>query len=128
MKIKYLLFFLFFSVSVLSAQNLNSNSVPLEYDNVDLQPGFPGGLKEFFKFVGKNYVTPEVEGLSGVFNISFIIEANGNVGNVKIIGDLGSGTKEEAIRVMALCPRWFPGEHNGTKVRVIYQFPFTINN
>ncbi len=130
MKKKYLLLLLFFAIQFIAAQNSNSynNSLPIDYDSVELRPDFPGGLKEFFKFIGKNYVAPEVEGVSGTFKISFVIEANGNVSNVKVLNDLGAGTKEEAIRVMSLCPRWFPGEQNGEKVRVIYQFPFTISS
>jgi protein TonB len=127
MKFKFLLFAFFLTIQFMG-QNSSSSIQLIEYKDVDLKPDFPGGLKEFFKFVGKNYVTPDVEGLSGIMKVSFIIEPDGSLSNIKTLNDLGSGSAEEAIRVMGLSPKWFPGEQNGKKVRVIYQFPIKIES
>lgn len=101
-------------------------SIPLRYDTVEVQPEFPGGINEFIKFIGKNFKAPEVEGLSGVVKVSFVIETNGTIGEVKIVKDLGSGTGDEAKRVVMASPKWTPGEQAGKPVRVLYELPITI--
>ena len=89
---------------------------------------FLGGYNEFIKFIGENYKAPDVEGLSGVVKVTFVIEVNGRVTNIKVVQDLGSGAGDEAIRVLKLCPIWSPGEVEGERVRVKMELPITIRN
>ncbi len=117
-----------FQFSIAQSLNTLKNSEVYDYETVDLRPSFPGGINEFFKFIGKNYVTPDVEGLSGVVKISFVIEMDGKVNEIKIVKDVGEGSGNEAIRVMSLSPKWFPGEQEGRRVRVLCEFPIRINN
>lgn len=35
------------------------------YTTVETKPQFEGGISEFYKFIGENYVVPEIEGLNG---------------------------------------------------------------
>ena len=99
---------------------------PIDYNVVELQPEYPGGNNEFIKYIGKNFVTPEVEGLSGILKVSFVIEINGKIGDIKIINDLGSGTAEEAKRVLSKSLPWIPGQQDGKPVRVLFNLPITI--
>jgi Gram-negative bacterial TonB protein C-terminal len=99
---------------------------PVDFKVVDLKPEFPGGHDEFIRFIGKNYVFPEVDNMSGIVKINFVIEKDGNVSEIKVLSDLGSGTGEEAVRVMKKCPKWTPGIQDGQVVRVIYTLPITI--
>jgi protein TonB len=96
--------------------------------NIDVKPDFPGGMQEFYKFIGKNYNIPNVKNLSGKVYITFVVEIDGKLGDIKIIRDIGYGTGEEAIRVLSLCPNWIPGELAGMKVRVLYALPIAINS
>ncbi len=128
MKNILILALVFFALHNVQAQTDVVKSVPIEYDNVELQPQFPGGYKEFIKFLGKNYKAPEVEGLSGVVKMSFVIETDGSIGEIKIVKDIGDGAGDEAKRVLKLCPKWTPGEQEGNKVRVLFQLPITIKN
>ena len=95
---------------------------------IEVKPDFPGGIEKFYKFVGKNYQTPEEEGLKGKVFVSFVVEKDGSLTDIKVIRDIGYGTGKEAIRVLKSCPKWSPGEQNGKKVRVLYSLPINIQS
>jgi hypothetical protein len=101
-------------------------SMAVSYEDVEVRPEFPGGNKEFMNYIAKNFVTPDVEGLSGVIKVSFIIETTGKISEIKILQDIGSGAGEEAKRVISKSPMWIPGEQNGKPVRVEFTLPITI--
>ncbi|RTY76028.1 energy transducer TonB [Flavobacterium sp. LS1R10] len=92
------------------------------------KPDFPGGISEFYKFVGNNFKTPEQPNLKGKVYITFIIEKDGSLSDIKNIRDIGFGTGEEAIRVLKICPKWIPGKMNGVPVRVMYSLPITLHS
>ena len=89
---------------------------------------FPGGISEFYKFVGENYKTPSQPNLKGKVYITFIIEKDGSLSDIKNIRDIGFGSGEEAIRVLKICPKWIPGKMNGVPVRVMYSLPITLQS
>jgi protein TonB len=95
---------------------------------IEVKPDFPGGMEKFYKFVGKNYQVPEEEGLKGKVFVSFVVEKDGSLTDIKVIRDIGYGTGKEAIRVLKACPKWNPGEQNGKKVRVLYSLPINIQS
>ncbi|MFV8354383.1 energy transducer TonB [Flavobacterium sp. XS2P14] len=84
------------------------------------KPDFPGGIMEFYKFVGNNFKTPEQPNLKGKVYITFIIEKDGSISDVQNIRDIGFGTGDEAVRVIKSSPKWIPGKMNGEPVRVMY--------
>jgi hypothetical protein len=92
------------------------------------KPDFPGGISEFYKFVGNNFKTSEQPNLKGKVYITFIIEKDGSLSDIKNIRDIGFGTGDEAIRVLKICPKWIPGKMNGVPVRVMYSLPITIQS
>ena len=49
--------------------------------------------------------------------VTFVVEKDGSLTDIKVIRDIGYGTGKEAIRVLKKCPKWTPGEQNGKKVR-----------
>ena len=93
---------------------------------IEVKPDFPGGMAKFYKYVGNNYRTPEEEGLSGKVYVTFVVEKDGSLTDIKVVRDIGYGTGKEAVRVLKSCPKWNPGEQNGKKVRVLYSLPITI--
>ncbi|MEY4038435.1 MAG: hypothetical protein RIR67_745 [Bacteroidota bacterium] len=113
----------------------NGPAAVVEEDNtvyntagIEVKPDFPGGMEKFYSFVGKNYQTPEEEGLKGKVYVTFVVEKDGSLTDIKVLRDIGFGTGKEAIRVLNKCPRWTPGEQNGKKVRVLYSLPITIQS
>lgn len=95
---------------------------------IEVKPDFPGGMDKFYKFVGKNFQVPEEEGLKGKVFVTFVVEKDGSLTDIKVLRDIGYGTGKEAIRVLKSCPRWNPGEQNGKKVRVLYSLPISIQS
>lgn len=118
----------FFSIQILSAQESNKTENNQIYNTagIELKPDFPGGMQEFYNYLAKNYKVPNVKGLKGKVFVSFVIEKDGSVTDIKVIRDIGHGTGAEAIRVLENCPAWIPGEQDGRKVRVLYSLPISI--
>ena len=95
------------------------------------KPTYPGGIQEFYKFVGQNFNTPkDMTGakVKGKVYITFVIEKDGSITEIRNIRDFGYGSGEEAIRVMKLSPKWIPGKLNNDNVRVMYSLPITVQN
>ena len=93
---------------------------------IEVQPEFPGGIQKFYAFVGKNYQMPEEDGLKGKVYVSFVVEKNGELTDIKVLRAIGYGTGKEAIRVLKSCPKWTPAEQNGKKVRCAYTLPISL--
>lgn len=97
------------------------------YTSVQVLPEFPGGLAGFGKYVQKNYRVPEVDSdISGNVLVSFVVEKDGSLTDIKVIRDLGYGTGKEAIRMLKSAPKWKPGIQNGKAVRVAYNLPIRL--
>jgi beta-lactamase regulating signal transducer with metallopeptidase domain len=90
------------------------------------QPEFPGGVLEFYKFIGTNFKVPaELKG-SGKVVLTFMVEKDGSLSEFVILKDLGFGTADEVIRVLKLSPKWIPGKENNKAVKVKYSLPVQI--
>ena len=99
------------------------------YTSVDKAPDFPGGVQKFYDFLGKNIKYPEQmkqKKVEGKVFVTFVIEKDGSISNIKILREPGYGSGKESVRVMKLSPKWIPGEQNGKKVRVQYTLPITF--
>ena len=99
---------------------------------VENPPTFPGGMEQFYRFLSENIKYPELAKENKVYGsvfLSFVVEKDGSISNIKVDRKLGSGTDEEAIRVLEMSPRWFPGTINKTHIRVKYNIPvkFSLN-
>jgi hypothetical protein len=98
---------------------------------ITTKPDFPGGIGEFYKFVGTNFNIPldaEKNNAKGKVYVTFIVELDGRLTNIKIIRDIGYGTGTEVVRVLGICPNWIPGKMNGVPVRVMYSLPITLQS
>ncbi len=98
---------------------------------VEQMPEFPGGEEKLFEYLGTNIKYPSMareNGIMGTVYITFVVEGNGEVTEVKKLRGIGGGCDEEAMRVVKAMPSWKPGRQNGKLVRVEYNLPigFTI--
>lgn len=100
-----------------------------DFVSLERQPEFPGGMNKFYEYLAQNVkypaeaITKKVEGK--VF-LSFIVEQDGQLSSVKVERSLGSGTDEEAVRLLENSPRWTPGIINNEPVRVKYNLPISF--
>ena len=113
----------------------NGTAAVVEEDNtvyntagIEVKPDFPGGMEKFYNFIAKNYRTPEEEGLKGKVYVTFVVEKDGSLTDIKVLRDIGYGTGKEAIRVLKATPHWNPGEQNGKKVRCTFSLPINIQS
>lgn len=110
----------------------NTSEVPtnkiLSSAMVDKMPEFPGGIKKFYSYVGTNFEKPEVETSNTMtIIVSFVVEKDGNMTDIKVLKDPGYGLGAEAIRVLkSLKTKWSPGMYEGKAVRTSYNLPITI--
>ena len=117
-------------VEVKPGEKVEPNTLPGTdiHTSVETLPEFPGGLEAFGKFVQKEFKIPEDFVGEGNIFVSFIVETNGSLSDIKVIRDLGFGTKEEALRMMSKSPKWSPGIQDGKPVRVAYNLPIRLDN
>lgn len=107
-------------------------NVVLSISNYNLQqqdPIPPGGMEEFQKWIEENYVLPkdaEVNAVKGKIVLSFFVEKNGTLADIKIKSDLGYGTGEAAVNLFKKSDRWVPAMRDGKPVRSFYEFPVVI--
>jgi hypothetical protein len=90
------------------------------------EPSFPGGLSEFYKFVAKNFKMPNNFSSKEKLIVSFIVEKDGSLSTFDVKKDLGSGTKEEAIRVLKSSPKWIPAKIKNETIRYQHILPIKI--
>jgi protein TonB len=98
---------------------------------VEESPSFPGGDESRIKFLQENIKYPQMareSGISGTVYVTFVVERNGSVTDVKVLRGIGGGCDEEAIRVIQAMPSWNPGKQRGKPVRVQFNMPikFTL--
>lgn len=112
------------------AQVTEEGSGIVDFNAVEVQPTFPGGMAAFYKWVGQNYNYPQMakeQGVSGSIHVSFVVERDGSLTDIKVLRDLKYGTGEEAMRMLKNSPKWKPGIQNGRPVRVSYSLPIKLN-
>ena len=111
--------------SIASAQ---SGSDPV-FTSVEQVPEFKGGLEAFGKFLMTNLRYPKVardNNVQGRVVITFVVEKDGSLSNMKVVRGIGSGCDEEALRVLSISPAWKPGIQNGKPVKVQYSVPISF--
>ena len=102
---------------------------PVNTNALDKLPEFPGGIAKFYAYVGTNFEKPEIDGEQTIsVYVSFVIEEDGTMSNIKVLRDPGYGLGTEAIRVLkSLKAKWAPGMIAGQAVRTSYDLPIKVN-
>ncbi|MGO4879100.1 energy transducer TonB [Pedobacter psychrotolerans] len=94
-----------------------------DFTSVEKQPSYPGGIAKFYEYLGKEIKYPEAaknNKIQGKVFVSFTVEKNGKLGNVRITKGLSTETDKEALRVIRNSPDWTPGTLDSKPVRVKY--------
>ena len=55
--------------------------------------------------------------------ISFVVERDGSITDVRVARPVDPSLDREAARVVSSMPRWTPGKQNGVAVRVKFNVP-----
>src|ERR1700756_2407148 len=98
------------------------------YETAERSPVFNNTEKTFTEFIYSNLEYPDVaarQNIEGKVQLSFVVEADGMVSNIKVLnGGISGGCNEEAIRVIGLT-KWQPAVKNNKYVR--YRMSFTMS-
>lgn len=120
---------MFLSSGILIAQTDTAKTQSKEsevFTIVEDQPVFPGGVEALMSYLATNIEYPRdarESNIQGTVYITFVIEMDGSVSNVKCLRGIGGGCDEEAMRVVKLMPKWKPGYQRGKPVRVQFNLP-----
>ena len=99
------------------------------FDVVEQMPSFPGGPSALMKYLSENVKYPVVaqeNGVQGRVVVSFVVEKDGHITDVKVVRSVDPTLDKEAARVVKSMPSWIPGKQNGSAVRVKYNVPVSF--
>ncbi len=99
---------------------------------VDEMPEYPGGNQALLKYISENLIYPQDaqrNNIQGRVTLKFVVNRNGSVDRIEIIGSIDSLLDNEAIRVVRTLPKFKPGKQGGVPVPVWFSLPvlFKIN-
>ncbi|PJJ79563.1 energy transducer TonB [Mucilaginibacter auburnensis] len=109
--------------------DITESSEPVNTAVLSVMPAPVGGDEVWTKFLKKNLRYPALaveEGKGGKVWISFVIEKDGTLTDIKVVRGPGFGMDEEALRVLKKAPAWTPGIQHNKPVRVQYTLPINF--
>lgn len=101
------------------------------FSKVDVEASFKGGLEAWVRFVQKN-LNAEVPVRNGApagqytVVVQFIVDAEGQISDIKALTRHSYGMEEEVGRVIRLSPLWEPAQQNGHTVKAYRKQPITF--
>ena len=102
---------------------------PVPSTALDRLPEYPGGIKKFYEYVGNNFEKPDIDEHISTMSVimSFVIEKDGAMSNIKVLRSSDKDLEREAIRVLkSLKVKWSPGYKDGEKMRTLYTLPIKV--
>ena len=93
----------------------------------NLQSAFPGDVREF---IASNMRYPKEawkKSITGRVVVRFVVDENGNLGDVSIAKSVHPALDEEAMRVIRLMPRWKPAIIDGEPVKSYFSLPIKFS-
>ncbi len=101
-----------------------------DFQKVDKQPKFPGGMTSLQSYINRSLKYPQVSrenNSQGRVIVRFIINSNGTVTSPQVVRSSGDFYLDmEAVRVIESMPKWKPGKHKGKLVRVFFTLPIVF--
>lgn len=95
---------------------------------LDKKPEFPGGIEKFYRYVANHFNTPTMDEDRNIrIFVSFVVEKDGSMTDIKVLNKPGAVLEREAIRVLqSIKAKWSPGIYNSKAVRTAYNLPIVI--
>jgi TonB family protein len=125
-----------YQVQAQSALAVSDNAAPeMEAESqifmvVEGMPEFPGGDTALYRFLTENIHYPDsakTAGIQGRVFITFVVNKDGSISDVRVLRGIGGGCDEEALRVVKSMPNWIPGTQRGKPVHVQYNLPIKFS-
>lgn len=99
------------------------------YESVEHSPQFEGGVQALIRYLQRNLRYPSRaldKGIGGKVYVSFVVGADGKIGQIETVKGLDPDCDKEANRVIGKMPRWKPGMQNGKAVKVRFTLPINF--
>ena len=99
---------------------------PLNFRIVQQMPEFPGGGSAFIQWLTRPLRYPPLaqsQRIRGRVVVSFIVNKDGSIADVKLEKSVNALLDREALRVIRMMPRWKPGVHNNQPCRTMVAVP-----
>lgn len=100
---------------------IKDDDIDKEFTTVQIEAQFPGGIEGWRRFLERN-LNKDIAADNGApaadysVIVSFVVNKDGVISDVRAENDPGYGTKAEAIRVIQKSLRWTPAIQNGRNV------------
>lgn len=117
-----------FSLNV-NAQEKKTENSDVVFTVVENEAEFPGGVEAMNRFMAENIKYPTLakqKNIEGKVIISFIVEKNGTLSDIRTIKDIGEGCGDEGVRIVKLMPKWKPAKQKGQPVRQQFLLPISF--
>lgn len=96
------------------------------FTTVEIAPQYPGGEMAMYEYLAKNIRYPEEcaeRNIQGKVIVSFVVKADGSIGDAKVVKSVDPQLDGEAIRIVRTFPKFTPGKMQGKPVNVWYTLP-----
>lgn len=93
---------------------------------VEQAASFPGGTEALYKYISDNLQYPRLaieKGIQGRVYVTFIVEKDGSITDIKVLRDIGDGCGDEVVRLVKTMPKWKPAKQRGKTVRQQFNLP-----
>lgn len=137
--VRVLFLFAFYNLALLSCACAQADTAyqqvnPFEGQNmgfsfVDSWPQYPGGTAGVAKFIASNTKYPEAalkDSVQGTVIVSYLIQVDGSIGDVKVVKSVHPALDAEAVRVIRLMERWKPAIQKGEPVKLMMNQQFNF--
>ncbi len=99
------------------------------YDIVEENAQFPGGDMAMYKWIADNLKYPEeckAKGIQGRVHLTFVIEKDGSVTNVKALRSPDDRLSQEAVRMVSAMPKWNPARRGEKVIKSLFRLPLNF--
>lgn len=94
--------------------------------SIESQPEFPGGVVNMERYLSLKLKYPKAaidSNLQGNVLVTFIVNTDGCLTDIKVSQSLSKETDEEAVRVVSHMPKWKPGIQASRPVKCRFTLP-----
>lgn len=107
----------------------NQENTEVFFEKQDTPPTPIGGMEAWQRYLAENLTYPtsaRMRGIQGTVVVSFVVNTDGTVEDVKLVRGIGGGCDQEALRIFKGSPRWSPGMIKGKAVRTRMKLPLSF--
>jgi TonB family protein len=117
------------NIGQLFAQIDTNKSIKNALNKVEKEAEYLGGEEALFNYLSKNIIYPKQavkNEITGRVILEFVICEDGTVCNIKTVRSPDASLSAEAMRVVALMPKWTPAIQDNKKVACTFSLPITF--